>query len=133
MTGFVSVRLWKTLITPFFWPTKIRPSDANCSTVGFVSPLSATESRNPVGSVDAAAGAGPACVMSAVPSTIAAVMISLRARVPPAKCRMSTPDCQTRWRIPGASRVVATWHLYITAAHHVYGSRPLAEDAWRDG
>ena len=77
MTGFVSVRLWKTLITPFFWPTKIRPSDANCSTVGLVSPLSTTESRKPVGSVEAPAGPGPTCDISAAISTIAAAMLIL--------------------------------------------------------
>jgi hypothetical protein len=51
----VSVRLEKTLITPFFWPTKIRPSGANCTTVGLVIPLSTTVSRNPLGSTDASA------------------------------------------------------------------------------
>jgi hypothetical protein len=55
VTGFVSVRLEKTLITPFFWPTKIRPSGANCATVGLVIPLSTTVSRNPFGSTDASA------------------------------------------------------------------------------
>src|SRR5262249_6326231 len=57
----VSVSLEKTLITPFFWPTNMRPSDANCTTTGFVSPLSATVSRNPLGSTEAtAARSGPA-------------------------------------------------------------------------
>jgi len=61
VTGCVSVRLEKTLITPFFWPTNMRPSDANCTTVGFVIPLSATVSRNPMGSTEAtAARPGPA-------------------------------------------------------------------------
>src|SRR6266516_929060 len=66
---------------PFFWPTKIRPSAANCSTVGLVSPLSTTESRNPLGNVDAPARPGPACAMSAAPSTIATTLINPRERV----------------------------------------------------
>jgi len=77
VTGLVSVRLWKTLITPFFWPTKIRPSAANCITVGLVSPLRTTESRKPVGNTEAPAPSGPAIVTRpptsepAIPSPIA--------------------------------------------------------------
>jgi hypothetical protein len=81
VTGFVSVKLWKTLMTPFFCPTKIRPSGANCSTTGLVSPLNTTTSRNPVGRVDAAAGPGCACATTAAPSTIATAMTSRRHRV----------------------------------------------------
>src|SRR5215210_7896888 len=40
---------------PFFWPTKIRPSGANCTTVGFVSPSITMLSWNPAAGVDAVA------------------------------------------------------------------------------
>jgi hypothetical protein len=75
-------------MTPFFCPTKIRPSGANCSTTGLVRPLSTTESRNPVGSVDAPAGAGRACATTAAPSTIATAMTMRRHRTAPSTCRM---------------------------------------------
>jgi hypothetical protein len=57
VSGLVSLRLWKTLMTPFFWPTKTRPSAANWTTVGLVNPVSTTESVKPVGRVDPRAGA----------------------------------------------------------------------------
>jgi hypothetical protein len=79
-------------------PTKIRPSGANCSTVGLVSPLSTTESRNPLGNVDAPAGPGPACMTSAAPDTTAAIMINPRQRVPPLARRMSPPGNPAAYR-----------------------------------
>ena len=50
--GVVSERLSKTLISPLFSPTKIRPSEANWMTIGFTSPLNTTLSTNPVGTLN---------------------------------------------------------------------------------
>ena len=47
VVGVVSLRLSKTLIRPLFSATKTRPSDANSTWVGFVSPLKTTFSWKP--------------------------------------------------------------------------------------
>jgi hypothetical protein len=72
------VRLWKTLITPFFWPTKMRPSPANCTWTGLVSPLKATVSRNPGGNVDAPAAPGAVRVTTPAASIIRNAVTILR-------------------------------------------------------
>src|SRR5262245_31217527 len=59
-TGEVSFTPAKTLMSPLFSATKIRPSDANYVTVGLTSPASATDSENPTAPVenDQTTGAG---------------------------------------------------------------------------
>jgi hypothetical protein len=63
-SGVVSASESKTLMTPRFSATNTRPSRANRTAVGFVSPLNAIDSWKPLGSVAA---------LDAVPGRTAAV------------------------------------------------------------
>src|SRR5262245_5380130 len=120
--GLVSLRLSKTLIRPLFSPTNTRPSAANWTTVGSVSPLnaivswnpggsvsvesgtscgwvelvnplSATVSLKPVGSVDAAADPGPTiCKPSTAASATATMPIRPRERMTTLARPMPTPS-----------------------------------------
>jgi hypothetical protein len=87
-SGDGSDKLSKTLISPRFSATKIRPSAANWTAVGLVRPLRATVSRKPGGSVAAAAvGVGlsdvaPTTSVAATSRTVARGRAPARRMVP---------------------------------------------------
>src|SRR6188472_4546726 len=98
--GVVSERPSRTLMRPLFSATKIRPSGANWSTVGFTNPDQATLSVKLAGTVPAATGVTNGALGSAAMATSMAITVDHRRR---SRLALARPDARPR------RAVIRTW------------------------
>src|SRR5260221_6463304 len=118
----------------------MRPSDANCTTVGFAIPLSTTVSRNPLGSTDATAArfgpANAATTATAGTRNDASAATTTRRVVAEHRNSMPIPPTCAAYRAWCPHRTAGrTWRHTVLGSGHGSGTEPLScavgDNRWR--